>query len=64
MLVIEQPDKTMALLPQWMTEQAAAAVKVREAPRFPIADLRTLRQVADAALSLLSDRGDGGRHGT
>jgi hypothetical protein len=63
MLVIEQPDGTMALVPEWMTEQAAAAVEIREAPRFPLAELRALRQVADAVLSLLSDRGNGDRHG-
>jgi hypothetical protein len=63
MLVIEQPDGTMALVPEWMTEQAAAAVEIREAPRFPLAELRALRQVADAVLSLLSDRDNGDRHG-
>ena len=63
MLVIEQPDGTMALVPEWMTEPAAAAVEIREAPRFPLAELRALRQVADAVLSLLSDRGNGDRHG-
>ena len=64
MLVIEQPDGTMALIPEWMTEQPAAAVEIREVPRFPVADLRALCQVADTALSLLPDRGNGGRHGT
>jgi hypothetical protein len=63
MLVIEQPDGTMALVPEWMTEQAAATVEIREAPRFPLAELRALRQLADAVLSLLSDRGNGDQHG-
>jgi hypothetical protein len=63
MLVIEQPDGTMALVPEWMTEPAAATVAIREAPRFPLAELRALRQLADAVLSLLSDRGNGDRHG-
>ncbi len=63
MLVIEQPDGTMALVPEWMTEPAAATVKIRETPRFPLAELWALRQLADAVLSLLSDRGNGDRHG-
>jgi hypothetical protein len=63
MLVIEQPDGTMALVPEWMTEPAAATVEIREAPRFPLAELRALRQLADAVLSLLSDRSNGDRHG-
>ena len=63
MLVIEQLDGTMALVPEWMTKPAAAAVKIREAPRFPLAELRALRQVAGAVLSLLSDRSNGDRHG-
>src|SRR5271169_5299344 len=45
-----------------MTKPAVAAVEIREAPRFPLAELRALRQVAVAVLSLLSDRGNGGRH--
>jgi hypothetical protein len=40
MLVIEQPDGTMALVLEWMTSPAAAAVAIREAPRFPLAELR------------------------
>ena len=63
MLVIEQPDGTMALVPEWMTRPAAAAVEIREAPRFPLAELRALRQVVVAVLSLPSDRGNGDRHG-
>jgi hypothetical protein len=54
MLVIEQPDGTMALVPEWMTRPAAAAVEIREAPRFPLAELRALRQVVVAVLSLPS----------
>jgi hypothetical protein len=63
MLVIEQPDRTMALVPEWMTKPAAAAVEIREAPRFRLAELGALRQVAGAVLSLLSDRSNGGWHG-
>jgi hypothetical protein len=63
MLVIEQPDGTMALVPEWMTKPAAAAVEIREAPRFLLAELRALRQLAGAVLSLLSDRSNGDRHG-
>ena len=63
MLVIEQFDGTMALVPEWMTKPAAAAVEIREAPRLRLAELRALRQVAGAVLSLLSDRSNGDRHG-
>ena len=59
MLVIEQPDGTMALAPEWMTTTAAAAVEIREVARFSLAELRALRQVAVAVLSLLSGRGNG-----
>ena len=63
MLVIEQPDGTMALVPEWMTRPAAAAVEIRETPRLPLAELRALRQVVVAVLSLPSYRGNGDRHG-
>ena len=63
MLVIEQLDGTMALVPEWMTKPAAAAVEIREAPRFRLAELRALRQVAGAVLSLLSHRSNGDWHG-
>src|SRR5207248_6410968 len=63
MLVVEQPDGTMALLPEWMTTPAAAAVEIRDAPRFLLSELLALRQLANAGLSLLSDQGNGGRYG-
>jgi len=63
MLVVEQPDGTMALVPEWMTTPAVASVEIQEAPRFPLAESQALRQVADAVLPLLSDGGSGGRHG-
>jgi len=62
MLVIEQPDGTMALVPEWMTTPAAAAAEIRKSPRIPLSELRALRQFADVALSLLSDGGNGGWH--
>lgn len=57
MLVVEQPDGTMALVPEWMTTPAVAAAEIREVPCLPHAELRTLRQAADAVLSLPPDRG-------
>ena len=53
MLVIEQPDGTMALVPEWMTRPAAAAVEIRDAPRFPLAELRALRQVVVVAARMI-----------
>jgi hypothetical protein len=40
MLVIEQPDGKMALVPEWMTRPAAAAAEIWEVPRFPLTELR------------------------
>src|SRR5207237_8503033 len=63
MLVIEQRDGTMALVPEWMTRPAAAAVEIREAPRFPLAELRAVRRVVVAVLSSPTDRRNGDRPG-
>ncbi len=63
LLVVEQPDGTIALVPESMTTPAVAAAEIREVPCFPLAELQALRQVADAVLSLPSDRGNGGGMG-
>jgi hypothetical protein len=63
MLVVEQPDGTMAMVPEWMTTPAAAAVRFAEAPRLPLSELRALRELVTTGLSLLSDRGNGGGYG-
>jgi hypothetical protein len=62
MLVVEQPDGTLVLVPEWMTTPTAAAMEIWDTPRLPLSELRALRQVADVALSLLSKPGNGVRH--
>src|SRR5690349_24942424 len=64
MLVVQQPDGTLAQVPAWMTTAAAGNAVIRQEPRLPLGVLRELRLGVDAALSLLSERDNGGRHGT
>jgi hypothetical protein len=63
MLVMRQPDGTLAQIPAWMCAPAAAAMAVREHPRIALTALRDLRLAVDAALSSLSDTIGGERHG-
>ena len=63
MLVVRQPDGTLAQIPAWMCAPAAAAMAVRERPRIALTALRDLRLALDAALSSLSDTIGGERHG-
>ena len=46
-LIIRQPDQTLALLPVWMTEPAAASYQLVSAPRFPIESLAEVRALID-----------------
>ncbi len=64
MLVVEQPDGTMALIPGWTTILAAVVIELRETSRFPPSELRMLRQIVEAGSTLPSERGNGGQHGT
>ena len=64
MLVVEQPDGTLAQVPEWMCSPVAAGAVIRDAPRLPLDVLQALRLVADAALLSLADGHDGGRDGT
>ena len=43
LVVIPQPDGSVACLPEWMTEQAAAHFKLSAEPKFPLEILRSLR---------------------
>ena len=63
-LTVRQPDGTLAQMPIWMTEDRAAAMRVREIPRLPLACLRELRLELDAWQSLLRDepRREGDKH--
>ena len=60
-LVIRQPDGTLAQVPTWMCEPAAATLAVRDHPRIALAGLRDLRLAVDAALSSFSGMEEGER---
>ena len=63
-LTVRQPDGTLAQMPIWMTEDRAAAMRVTEIPRLPLACLRELRLELDTWQSLLRDehRREGDKH--
>jgi hypothetical protein len=52
--VIEQVDGSLAQLPAWMLQEAAAHLELRPEPRFPLEILRSLRAEVDALLARLS----------
>ncbi len=60
-LVIRQPDGTLAQVPTWMCEPAAAALSAKDPPRIALAGLRDLRLTVDAALSSFSSIEEGER---
>src|SRR3954451_10870695 len=49
--VIRQPDRTLALLPAWMTEPRQAALRMVLHPRFPVERLADLRTLVDALMA-------------
>jgi Family of unknown function (DUF5372) len=49
--VIRQPDRTLALLPGWMTEPGQAALQIVVDPRFPVQRLADLRVLVDALMA-------------
>ena len=51
MLVIQQPDGTLAQVPEWMTAPEAGSADIRDEPRLSLTLLRELRLGADTALS-------------
>ena len=53
LVVIPQPDGSVACIPEWMTEQQAAHFKLSAEPRFPLKILRSLRAEIDALLGFL-----------
>jgi hypothetical protein len=53
LVVIEQPDGSLAQLPTWMLREAAALLGLRADPRFPLEVLRSLRFEVDALLARL-----------
>src|SRR3954462_7482286 len=50
-LVIRQPDRTLTLLPVWMTEPAAAFHQLVSSPRLSIESLAEVRALVDALLA-------------
>src|SRR5882724_2458966 len=53
LVVIEQPDGSLAQLPAWMLQEAATRLGLRTKPRFPLEALRCLRAEVDALLDFL-----------
>src|SRR3981081_844670 len=52
-VVILQPDSSLACIPAWMTHEAAAQYALSEKPRFSVDILRSLRVEIDALLGFL-----------
>ena len=58
LVVIPQPDGSVACLPAWMTHESASRHQLGAEPRFSLDILRSLRAEIDALLSFLrSDPG-------
>src|SRR6266849_3421028 len=58
LVVIPQPDGSVACIPAWMTRESAAHYQVRAEPRLSLDVLRSLRAEIDALLGCLqSDSG-------
>ena len=59
-LVVRQPDRTLAYLPEWMTSPRAASCQVREVPALPREALSELRAVIDAFFLSAKEPDEGG----
>ena len=58
LVVIPQPDGSVACIPAWMTHESAAQHQLRAEPRLSLDILRSLRTEIDALLGFLqSDSG-------
>src|ERR1700730_11269488 len=53
LVVIPQPDSSLACIPAWMTHEAAAQYALGDEPRFSLDILRSLRAETDALLGFL-----------
>ena len=64
LVVIPQPDGSVACIPAWMTHESAAQHKVCVEPRLSLDVLRALRAEIDALLSFLQSNSgmEGARH--
>jgi hypothetical protein len=54
LVVIPQPDGSIAWLPEWMTEQCASRFALTAEPQIPLENLRSLRITVDALLKMIS----------
>ena len=50
-LIIRQPDRSLALLPGWMTEAGASPRPLLSSPRFPVERLADLRALLDVLMA-------------
>jgi|SRR6516165_5256828 len=53
LVVIPQPDGSIAWIPEWMTEERASRFALTPAPQFSLENLRLLRATVDALLNFL-----------
>ena len=62
LLVIPQPDGSIACIPEWMTHEQAAHFKLLE-PSFSLDNLRSMRVEIDVLLAFLSSESTGDKDG-
>jgi hypothetical protein len=55
LVVIVQPDSSLACIPAWMTHDAAARYVLCEKPLFPVDILRFMRTEVDALLGFVPE---------
>jgi hypothetical protein len=53
LVVIPQPDGSIACIPEWMTKERASRFAVTPEPQFSLENLRLLRATVDALLNFL-----------
>jgi hypothetical protein len=53
LVVIPQPDGSVACIPEWMTHDEAAQIKLSAEPCFQLEILRSMRAEVDALLAFL-----------
>ncbi len=53
LVAIAQPDGTLTCIPEWMTRESAARIKLTAEPYFSLEDLRSLRVEIDRLLEFL-----------
>jgi hypothetical protein len=58
LVVIPQPDNSLACIPAWITHETAAHYGFSEEPSFPLHILRSLRAEIDALLGFLRSEPD------